>query len=304
MAKNENNTPQVAPQPYLLETTDLDERAQRTAERQQGKAQKKETKQAQRVQSRAEKKPARRREPSKNPYTRALTGGLLLENPVLRLMLGICPTLAVTTTLFNGVAMGAATTIVLICSGILVSILRRMIPSQVRIASQLVIIATFATLVQLVMQAFMPSLADALGIYLSLVTVNCIILGQTERFASHNPPVLSALNSLGTGIGFTLVLALMGAVRELFGSGALAGIALLPEGAPTLRILLQPPGGFAVLGCLMALSVFLQRKMGYDLPATAMGCDGCAAQAGSRQQPEAQPLPGQAARGMAEEVGE
>ncbi|MBO5797493.1 MAG: electron transport complex subunit E, partial [Clostridia bacterium] len=158
-----------------------------------------------------------------NKYTKTFTKGLIKENPSLRLVLGTCPTLAVTTAAFNGLGMGAAATFVLVCSNIVISLLRRMIPGKVRLPAFIVVIAAFTTIVQMLVRAFLPAVDEALGIFLPLIVVNCIILGRAEAFASKNPVLLSALDGLGMGIGFTGALVLMGGIRELLGTGKLFG---------------------------------------------------------------------------------
>lgn len=206
--------------------------------------------------------------------------GLLTENPSLRQMLGLCPTLAVTTAVTNGLGMGLATTFVLVCSGIAVSLLRKVIPNSVRIPAFITIIASFVTLTMMLVEAYLPALNDALGIYLPLIVVNCIVLGRAEMFASKNPPLASAIDGLGMGVGFTISLVLMSAVRELLGAGTLAGIQVMPEFIEPMIIMVTPPGGFAVLGVLIAASVALEqhraRKEGRPAVVADSPCDGCA----------------------------
>ena len=206
--------------------------------------------------------------------------GLLTENPSLRQMLGLCPTLAVTTAVTNGLGMGLATTFVLVCSGIVVSLLRKVIPNSVRIPAFITIIASFVTLTMMLVEAYLPALNDALGIYLPLIVVNCIVLGRAEMFASKNPPLASAIDGLGMGVGFTISLVLMSAVRELLGAGTLAGIQVMPEFIEPMIIMVTPPGGFAVLGVLIAASVALEqhraRKEGRPAVVADSPCDGCA----------------------------
>ena len=207
--------------------------------------------------------------------------GLLTENPALRQMLGLCPTLAVTTAVTNGLGMGLATTFVLVCSGVVVSLLRKVIPNSVRIPAFITIIASFVTLVMMIVEAYLPALNDALGIYLPLIVVNCIVLGRAEMFASKNGPGASALDGLGMGVGFTISLTLMSAVRELLGAGTLLGIQVVPDFIEPMVIMVTPPGGFAVLGVLIAASVWLEqsraRKEGRPVEAAPeTPCDGCA----------------------------
>ncbi|MDL2219329.1 electron transport complex subunit E [Ruminococcaceae bacterium OttesenSCG-928-O06] len=203
-----------------------------------------------------------------------LTNGLLKENPVLRLVLGTCPTLAVTTAVFNGLGMGVAATFVLICSNIVISALRKIIPSQVRLPCFIVIIASFVTLVHMLIRAYVPALNSALGVYLPLITVNCIILGRAEMFASKNGVAASALDGLGMGIGFTITLVLMSAVRELVGAGTFLGIQIIPASVAPVGVMVLPPGGFFVFGIFMALAIFLERKMGKD-PTPDAACGAC-----------------------------
>lgn len=210
-------------------------------------------------------------------YLDIFTAGFLRENPVLRLVLGTCPTLAVTTAVFNGIGMGIAATFVLICSNIVISLLRKVIPQQVRLPSYIVIIASFVTLVHMLIKAFAPSLNTALGVYLPLITVNCIILGRAEMFASKNNVLAGALDGLGMGLGFTIVIVLMSAVREFLGAGALLGIALMPESIAPMTIMILPPGGFFVFGVFMALAAFIERKMGKPPLRQGTGCEACPA---------------------------
>ena len=197
--------------------------------------------------------------------------GLLTKNPVTVQLLGMCSTLAITTSLFNGLGMGAAVTIILICSNVLISALRKVIPNQIRIAAYITIIAGFVTIVDLALQAFIPALAESLGVFIPLIVVNCIILGRAEMFASKNTVLNSALDGIGMGIGFTLTLTVMGSIREILGAGTwLAGLdgllPFLPEGF-ALRVLpasvdpftlmTSAPGGFFVFGVLMAGAAWL-----------------------------------------------
>lgn len=203
-----------------------------------------------------------------------LTNGLVKENPALRLVLGTCPTLAVTTLAVNGLGMGLAATFVLICSNVVVSLLRKVIPGKVRLPSYIVIIATFVTILQMLMNAYLPDLAQALGVFLPLIVVNCIILGRAEMFASKNGPFASALDGLGMGLGFTLTLVCMGMIRELFGAGTLFGAQILPASVPPMSIFISPPGGFFVFGILMAAVVFIETKTHHEIK-RGVGCEGC-----------------------------
>ncbi len=210
-----------------------------------------------------------------NKYTETLTRGLVKENPTLRLVLGTCPTLAVTTTAFNGLGMGVAATFVLLCSNIAISALRKVIPSKVRLPAYIVVIAAFTTIVQMLVQAYLPAIDKALGIFLPLIVVNCIILGRAEAFASKNPVFLSALDGIGMGMGFTGALVLMGGIRELLGNGTLFG---WPEGGllPPISIFVLPAGGFFVFGMLIWLTNRLTTKRNPTfVPRTEVGCSAC-----------------------------
>lgn len=203
-----------------------------------------------------------------------LTNGLLKENPSLRLVLGTCPTLAVTTLASSGLGMGLAATFVLICSNMAVSALRRVIPDQVRLPAYITIIASFVTVLMMLVQAFLPELDEALGVYLPLIVVNCIILGRAELFASKNPVFDSALDGLGMGLGFTLTLVVMGSTREVLGQGTLFGVQVLPEGLDTMAVFSSAPGGFFVFGVLMALVAYVEARLGQRTERSA-GCAGC-----------------------------
>ncbi len=202
-----------------------------------------------------------------------VTNGLVKENPSLRLVLGTCPTLAVTTSALNGLGMGLSATFVLICSGIVISALRKVIPGTVRLPSYITIIAGFVTVLMMLMQAFLPSLNDALGVYLPLIVVNCIILGRAEMFASKNNVVDSALDGLGMGLGFTMTLVIMGVVREFMGSGSFFGIDLHIPFEP-MNMFITPTGGFLVFGVLMAAVVWIEEKTNNQKVRT-VGCEGC-----------------------------
>ncbi len=178
--------------------------------------------------------------------------GLWRENPTFRLVLGMCPTLAVTTSATNGIGMGLATTFVLVCSNLVISLLRRVIPDKVRIPAFIVVIASFVTLVDLMMEGYFFSLHKALGLYIPLITVNCIILGRAEAFASKNPLLPSFLDGLGMGVGFTLSLTTLGMVREFIGRGSVFGISLLGQHYIPLLIFVLPPGAYLALGLLLA----------------------------------------------------
>lgn len=178
--------------------------------------------------------------------------GIWDKNPVFKLVLGMCPILAVTTSAENGLGMGLATTFVLICSNIVVSTMRKMVPSAVRIPAFIIIIATFVTVVQLGMEAWVYDLHQALGIFIPLIVVNCLILGRAEGFASKNPVLDSIFDGAGMGIGFTLALFILGAIRELFGSGAILGFQIFGASYPPVLLMILPPGAFITLGLLLA----------------------------------------------------
>jgi len=187
------------------------------------------------------------------------TKGLWETIPPFRLVLGLCPTLAVTTSGINGIGMGLATTFVLVFSNIFVSLLRKFIPSQVRIASFIVIIASFVVIVELAMQAYFFALFKVLGIFIPLIVVNCIILGRAEAFASKNGPIMSLADGLGIGLGFTISLFVVGSIRELLGSGTLLDINVLWSGYEPFTFMLKPPGAFVALGVLLALMNLISR---------------------------------------------
>ena len=205
-----------------------------------------------------------------------VTNGLIKENPVLRLVLGTCPTLAVSTAVSNALGMGASATFVLICSNIVISALRKVIPDKVHLPCYITIIATFVTLVQMIVKAYAPALDTALGVYLPLIVVNCIILGRAEMFACKNNVVDSALDGLGMGLGFTLALTLMATVREIRGSGTGLGIQIIPKSIPNFTLMTSAPGGFFTFGCLMALVVWFETKTNNKIDRKA----GCCAEKG------------------------
>lgn len=203
---------------------------------------------------------------------KTLTNGIIKENPVLVLALGTCPTIAVTTMVENGIGMGIAATIVLICSNIAISMLRKVIPDTVRIPCFIVVIAGFVTMVQFLVQAFAPALDKQLGVFLPLIVVNCIILGRAEMFASKNGVLASALDGLGMGVGFTLALVLMSTVREVLGSGTWLGFQVLPASMQPISLFTLAPGGFLVFGLLIALVALLTKKKPVR---TGSGCCAC-----------------------------
>lgn len=203
-------------------------------------------------------------------YLKEFTKGIIKENPTLVGLLGMCPTLAITTQAVNGLGMGLATTFVLVGSNLVISLLRKVIPQTVKLPCYIVIIAGFVTIIEFLMHGFLPDLYDALGTFLSLITVNCIILGRAEMFACKNAVLPSILDGLGMGLGFTLSLFTMGSIREILGTGSWMGLAL-PETFPTMTIFVLPAGGFFVLGCVIAAVSKLSKK---KAPAN-IGCAGC-----------------------------
>ena len=194
--------------------------------------------------------------------------GLLTKNPVLVQLLGMCSTLAITTSLFNGIGMGVSVTIILICSNVLISALRKVIPQQIRIAAYITIIAGFVTIVDLLMQAFLPDLSESLGVFIPLIVVNCIILGRAESFASKNGVLASAVDGLCQGIGYTVALVIVCVIREFLGAGTFGGgllnggegIRIIPEGYPAMQ-LVMPVGGFLTLGFVIALFQWLTKRL-------------------------------------------
>lgn len=205
---------------------------------------------------------------------KVFSNGLLKENPSLRLVLGTCPTLAVTTLAVNGLGMGLAATFVLVCSNIAISALRKIIPDKVRLPAYITVIATFVTVLQMLVKAFVPALDSALGIFLPLIVVNCIILGRAEMFASKNSVGLSALDGLGMGLGFTGTLVVMGSIREVLGAGTLFGVQVMPAAVDPMTLFITPPGGFFVFGCLMALVIWIEIKTN-NRKVRSIGCEGC-----------------------------
>ncbi|MCD8210414.1 MAG: electron transport complex subunit E [Prevotella sp.] len=185
-------------------------------------------------------------------YIKILTNGIIKENPTFVLLLGMCPTLATTTSAINGMSMGLATMFVLICSNIVISLIKNLTPDKVRIPVFIVVIASFVTILQMIMQAFFPEINETLGLFIPLIVVNCIILGRAEAFACSHGPVQSLFDGLGMGIGFTLALTLLGIVREVLGAGSIFGFQLLPEVLNMLLFVL-PPGAFITLGYLIAI---------------------------------------------------
>lgn len=212
-----------------------------------------------------------------NKYVERLYNGLVKENPTLILLLGMCPTLAVSTRAMNGIGMGLSTTAVLILSNLVISLLRKTIPDQVRLPAYIVIVASLVTVTELLIEAYLPSLYEALGIYIPLIVVNCIILGRAEAYANKNAPGLAVMDGLGMGLGFTVALTLAGLIREVLGNGTAFGAQILPAGVEPIGIFVQPPGAFFVIAAIIAVMNAIgiktrQRKL------VDGGCDGqCAA---------------------------
>ncbi|HPD44380.1 MAG TPA: electron transport complex subunit E [Dysgonamonadaceae bacterium] len=190
---------------------------------------------------------------------KVLINGLIKENPIFVLLLGMCPTLATTSSALNGMSMGLATMFVLICSNTVISLIKNLIPDKVRIPAFIVVIATFVTLVQMMMNAYVPALADSLGIFIPLIVVNCIVLGRAEAFASKNGVLSSFFDGLGIGLGFTVALTLLGAIRELLGTGKIFSMTIFPENFGALLFVLAP-GAFIALGYMIAIFNKLQKK--------------------------------------------
>lgn len=208
--------------------------------------------------------------------------GIIDENPTFRLVLGTCPTLAITTSAVNGIGMGLATTAVLIGSNVVISLLRKFIPNKVRIPAFITVIAGFVTIVQMLLKAYVPALDKALGIYIPLIVVNCIIMARAESYASKNPVLDSAVDGIGMGIGFTIAITLIGAVREILGSGSIFNVPLLGESASPALAMILPPGGFLVYGLAIGLVNLLTKR---QVPAAGCGshetgCDACSANCG------------------------
>lgn len=187
--------------------------------------------------------------------------GIFTENPTFVLFLGMCPTLAVTTSAFNAVGMGLSTMVVLVFSNIFISLLRKFIPDKVRIAAYVVVIASFVTIIEMILKAYAQAVSEALGIYIPLIVVNCIILGRAEAFASKNGPIKSALDGLGMGLGFTCALLILGTIREVLGAGTFFGISLFGETFSPVSIMILPPGAFLTLGLVvMVINIISTRK--------------------------------------------
>ena len=218
-----------------------------------------------------------------NKCTERLMNGLVKENPTFVLMLGMCPTLAVTTSASNGIGMGLSTTAVLIISNMMISMLRKIIPDSVRMPAFIVIVASFVTIVDFLMEGFVPSLYDSLGLYIPLIVVNCIILGRAESYASKNPVIPSIFDGIGMGLGFTVGLTSIGIVRELIGSGKIFNMQILPDSYEPFTIFILAPGAFFVLACLVALQNKVKNNLarkGKKVPEAA-GCGASCASCGN-----------------------
>jgi len=209
------------------------------------------------------------------PCTERIYNGVVKENPTLVLMLGMCPTLAVTTSAINGFGMGVSTLVVLVMSNLVISALRKVIPDDVRLPAYIVIVASLVTVVELLMEAYVPTIYNALGIYIPLIVVNCIILGRAEAYASKNPPLLSAMDGLGMGLGFTVSLFAIGFIRELLGAGTVFGAQVMPAAYKPIAIFIKAPGAFLVLAVLVIVMNALKIKNRAN--AMVQGCDGCCA---------------------------
>lgn len=215
-----------------------------------------------------------------NPYLERIKNGLITENPCLVLMLGMCPTLAVTTSATNGFGMGLSTMAVLVMGNFLISLLRKVIPDSVRLPAFIVVVASLVTVVELVTQAYMPALYASLGLYIPLIVVNCIILGRAEAYASKNPPLLSIFDGIGMGLGFTCALVVLGLVRELLGAGTAFGVSILPASYPNIAIFIMAPGAFIIMSLVVAVMNALRVKTRAN--EIVEGCDGCCAHCASR----------------------
>ena len=208
---------------------------------------------------------------AKQDLKKIFLNGIVTENPTFRLVLGMCPTLAVTTSVSNGLGMGLATTFVLVCSNFVISLIRNFVPSKVRIPAYIVVIATFVTIVQLLLEAFLPELSKSLGLFIPLIVVNCIIFARAESFASKNPPLSSMADGLGMGLGFTISLSLISAVRELSGSGTLLGFPVLGSNYPGVLLFILAPGGYITLGLVMVAFNAVMKKIDGRRRAAAEG---------------------------------
>lgn len=216
-----------------------------------------------------------------NRNVERLYNGIIKENPTFVLMLGMCPTLAVTSSAINGLGMGLSTTVVLVMSNLLISAFRKVIPNGVRMPAYIVIVASLVTVVQFIMQAYTPSLSDSLGVYIPLIVVNCIILGRAEAYAGKHGPIPSLFDGIGMGLGFTVGLTLIGMFRELIGAGTLFGIQVMPSAYEPVNIFIMAPGAFLVLAMLVAVQNRIKRQKSEKtgkpaVPAEETGCMACA----------------------------
>ena len=205
--------------------------------------------------------------------------GIINENPTFRLVLGTCPTLAITTTAINGIGMGLSTTAVLIGSNAVISLLRKFIPAKVRMPAFVTVIAGFVTIVQMLLKAYVPSLDKALGIFIPLIVVNCIIMARAESYASKNPVLDSAVDGLGMGIGFTIAITMIGSIREILGNGSIFGLQLFGENASPALAMILPPGGFLIFGLAIGLVNLITNRqtLKSGCGAHTAGCEGCGA---------------------------
>ena len=212
---------------------------------------------------------------SKQSNLKILLNGIIKENPVLVLILGTCPTLAVTSLAVNGLGMGLAATVVLLGSNIVISLLKKVIPGEVRLPAYIVIIAGFVTIIGFLLERYFPDLNKALGLYVALIVVNCIILMRAETFASKNSVGKSAIDALGTGLGFTLALVVIGSIREIFGVGTWFNLQVLPESIPPMTIFINPAGGFFVMGIVIAVVNKLTKGKVAKKKKACPSCEGC-----------------------------
>lgn len=210
-----------------------------------------------------------------NKYMERIQNGIIKENPAFILMLGMCPTLAVTTSATNGLGMGLSTLAVLVFSNLIISIMRKIIPNQVRLPAYIVIVASLVTIVDLILQAYVPALYSSLGIFIPLIVVNCIILGRAEAYANKVTPDLAVFDGIGMGLGFTIALTLIGIVREFVGAGSVFGLQILPESFPVISIFVKAPGAFLVMAILVAIMNKLNIKT--EANNKVEDCDGCCA---------------------------
>ncbi len=195
-----------------------------------------------------------------NTSLKAFKNGLIDENPTFVQLLGMCPTLAVTTSLINAIGMGLSATFVLVCSNLVISLVRKLVPSKIRIASYIVIIAAFVSIIEMLLKAYLPSISEALGLFIPLIVVNCIILARAESYASKNSPIPSAMDGLGMGLGFTLGLSVLGTVREILGAGTILGIDIFGGMYEPAIMFILPPGAFIVLGTVLAVMNVIKAK--------------------------------------------